>query len=161
MRVGVVLVAGTWDSQRQIDIVRLDFDSRHRRRIRLRTEGGRALLLDLPQTTRLRDGDGLVLEDGAIVQVHAEPEPLLEIRAHDAGELVRIAWHLGNRHLPVQLYRDRIRIRADHVIAEMIVGLGGKAEAVEAPIRSRGRRRPGPRPGTASASPRRRPERRA
>jgi urease accessory protein len=134
MRACVVLVAGRWDPQCQIDIVRLDFDARHRRRISLVTEGGREFLLDLPRTMRLRDGDGLVLEDGAIVRVRAEPEPLLEIRAHDAGALVRIAWHLGNRHLPVQLYRDRIRIRADHVIAEMIVGLGGEAEALEAPF---------------------------
>ena len=62
------------------------------------------------------------------------PEPLLEIHAHDAGELVRIAWHLGNRHLPVQLLGERIRIRADHVIGEMVEGLGGHVDAIEAPF---------------------------
>ena len=64
----------------------------------------------------------------------AQPEPLLEIHAHDEGELVRIAWHLGNRHLPVQLLGDRIRIRADHVIEEMVEGLGGHVDAIEAPF---------------------------
>ena len=83
---------------------------------------------------RLRDGDGLALEDGGVVRVRARPEPLLEIHAHDDGELVRIAWHLGNRHLPVQLLGDRIRIRADHVIADMVEGLGGHVEAIEAPF---------------------------
>ena len=91
------------------------------------------MLIDLPQAVRLRDGDGLVVETG-IVRVQARPEPLLEIHAHDDGELVRIAWHLGNRHLPVQLLGDRIRIRADHVIEEMVEGLGGHVDAIEAPF---------------------------
>ena len=94
----------------------IDFDRRIRRRIVLPTEVGREVLLDLPQAVRLRDGDGLVLDDGGVVRVCAQPEPLTEIHAHDEGDLVRIAWHLGNRHLPVQLLGDRIRIRADHVI---------------------------------------------
>ena len=98
------------------------------------------MLLDLPQAVRLRDGDGLALDDGGVVRVCAEPEKLLEIHAHDDGELVRIAWHLGNRHLPVQLLGDRIRIRADHVIEEMVEGLGGHVEAHRGAVRSRGRR---------------------
>jgi urease accessory protein len=68
------------------------------------------------------------------VRVRAKPEPLLEIHAHDDGELVRIAWHLGNRHLPVQLLADRIRIRADHVIKDMVEGLGGHVDDIEAPF---------------------------
>ena len=112
----------------------IDFDRRHRRRIVLTTVGGDELLLDLPQAVRLRDGDGLELADGRIVRVVAQPEPLLEIHAHGPAELVRIAWHLGNRHLPVQLLGDRIRIRADHVIAEMVHGLGGHAHAIDAPF---------------------------
>jgi urease accessory protein len=100
----------------------------------LTTESGAEVLLDLPQAVRLRDGDGLALEDGAIVRVVAKPEPLLEIHAHGPAELVRIAWHLGNRHLPVQLLGDRIRIRADHVIADMVDGLGGHAHTIEAPF---------------------------
>ena len=71
---------------------------------------------------------------GGVVQVCARPEKLLEIHAHDEGELVRIAWHLGNRHLPVQLLGDRIRIRADHVIREMVEGLGGHVDEIEAPF---------------------------
>jgi urease accessory protein len=132
MRASAVLPAGAWSDP--IDEVLIDFDRRHRRRIVLTTLSGRELLIDFAQAVRLRDGDGLALEDGGIVRVRARPEPLLEIHAHDDGELVRIAWHLGNRHLPVQLLGDRIRIRADHVIRDMVEGLGGHVEAIEAPF---------------------------
>jgi urease accessory protein len=133
MRSEVVLPAGGWDAATEIDRVLIDFDRRFRRRIVLATEGGRQVLVDLPQAVRLRHGDGLAVE-GGVVRVCAKPEPLLEIHAHDEGELVRIAWHLGNRHLPVQLLGDRIRIRADHVIEEMVECLGGHVEAIDAPF---------------------------
>lgn len=133
MRAGAVLPAGTWGDA-AIDTVLIDFDRRHRRRIQLVTEAGAEFLLDLPQAARLRDGDGLQLEDGRVVAVKARPEPLLDIHAHDAAGLVRIAWHLGNRHLPVQMLGSHIRIRADHVIEAMVRGLGGHVHAVEAPF---------------------------
>lgn len=129
-----VLPANGWDTGQETDRVLLDFDRRHRRRLLLRTEGGRDVLLDLPQAARLRDGDGLALDGGGVARVCARPEPLLEIHAHDPAGLVRIAWHLGNRHLPVQLLGARIRIRADHVIEAMVRALGGHVAAVEAPF---------------------------
>lgn len=134
MRASEVMPAGSWDVAVAVDKVSIDYDRRYRRRILLRTDGGNDVMLDLKQAVRLRHGDGLRLEDGGIVQVLARPEKLLEIHAHSDAELVRIAWHLGNRHLPVQLIRDRIRIREDHVIAEMVELLGGHAEAIEAPF---------------------------
>ena len=133
MRAIVVHPAGSW-SGAPSDSVLIDFDRRHRRRIVLQTESGADVLIDLPHAVRLRDGDGLALEDGEIIRVVAKPEPLLEIHAHGPAELVRIAWHLGNRHLPVQLLGDRIRIRTDHVIADMVHQLGGHAHALEAPF---------------------------
>ena len=133
MRAVAVLRAGTWDGA-AADTVLIDHDHRHRRRIRLTTESGAELLLDLEQATHLRDGDALVLDDGTRLRVAARPEPVLDIHAHEPGALLRIAWHLGNRHLPVQLLPGRLRIRADHVIAEMIAGLGGHAEALDAPF---------------------------
>jgi urease accessory protein len=129
-----VLPAGTWNASEAADSVLLDHDHRHRRRIALHMESGAELLLDLPQATRLRDGDGLVLQSGAVVRVRAKPEPLLEIRAHDDVTLLRIAWHLGNRHLPVQVLDARLRIRADRVIADMVEQLGGRVEEVDAPF---------------------------
>ncbi len=132
-RATTVLPTGSWTTP-DSDRVLIDFDRRHRRRIVLTTEAGSEILLDLPQAVRLRDGDGLQLTDGRIVRVVAKPEPLLEIHAHGPAELVRIAWHLGNRHLPVQLLGDRIRIRADHVIADMVHTLGGHAHAIDAPF---------------------------
>jgi urease accessory protein len=132
MRAAAVLPAGSWSDP--IDEVLIDFDRRHRRRIVLTTQSGRELLIDLAHAVRLRDGDGLALDDGGVVRVRARAEPLLEIHGHGDAELVRIAWHLGNRHLPVQLLGDRIRIRADHVIAEMVEGLGGHVEAIDAPF---------------------------
>ena len=132
MRARAVHPAGTWDTAAETDSVLLDYDQRHRRRIVLTTERGREVLLDLPRAARLRHGDGLVLDGGGIVRVAARPEPLAEIHAHDGGLLVRIAWHLGNRHLPAQFVGDRIRIRVDHVIEEMVERLGGHVAHLEA-----------------------------
>ena len=112
IQASAVLPAGSWDPGTEHDQV----------------------LIDLPHAVRLRDGDGLQAQDGRIIRVVARAEPLLEIHAHSPAELVRIAWHLGNRHLPVQLLGDRIRIRADHVIADMVVALGGHAHPVDAPF---------------------------
>jgi urease accessory protein len=145
MRCNRILPAGTWDPATAVDRVLIDYDDRHRRRILLCTEARAELLLDLPQAARLRHGDGLALDDGGVVQVCARPESLLEIHAHEPGDLVRIAWHLGNRHLPVQLLHDRIRIRTDHVIHEMIERLGGHAEPIEAPF--------DPEPGAYAGTP--------
>ena len=130
MRAATILPAGSWDVAQATDHVLIDFDRRHRRRIVLTTEAGAELLIDLPQAARLRQGDGLVLDGGGTVLVQARAEPLLDIHAHDAAGLVRIAWHLGNRHLPVQMIGTHIRIRADHVIAEMVRGLGGQVQEV-------------------------------
>jgi len=133
MQSHAVLPAGTWDAAREVDQVLIDFDRRFRRRIRLETMSGQAVLLDLTQAVRLRDGDGLVVDAG-VVRVVAQAEALAEIHAHSDAELVRIAWHLGNRHLPVQLLGDRIRIRQDHVIEAMVGGLGGHVERIMAPF---------------------------
>jgi urease accessory protein len=132
MRASEVLPAATWDAGREVDAVLLDYDRRFRRRILLTTQAGREVLLDLPQAVRLGHGDGILLDDGGVVRVIARPEALLEIHAHDEGDLVRIAWHLGNRHLPVQIAGDRIRIRFDHVIEDMVERLGGHVDHIEA-----------------------------
>lgn len=120
------------------DSVRLDHDLRSRRRMVFTTVSGAPILLDLQRPAHLRDGDGLQLEDGAIVRVDAAAEALIEISAPSVAALVRIAWHLGNRHLPTQLLPGRdggtIRIRQDHVIAEMVEGLGGVSELLMAPF---------------------------
>jgi len=132
MRAIAVLPAASWNTSAAVDSVLLDHDHRHRRRIVLHTQSGAELLLDLPQAARLRDGDGLALEGGGIVVVCATPEPLLEIDAHPAASLMRIAWHLGNRHVPVQVLDRRLRIRADHVLADMVKQLGGHVVEIDA-----------------------------
>ena len=118
------------------DSVSLDYDRRSRRRMVMTTAAGAEIALDLPRPLPLRAGHGLVLDDGSIVRVDAAPEALIEIRARDVAALVRIAWHLGNRHLPTQLLPGAdggcLRIRADHVIADMAAGLGGTCTAIDA-----------------------------
>jgi urease accessory protein len=116
--------SGSWDRAVERGSVTLAFDERHRRRWRMTTDAGEALLLDLPQAAHLRHGDGLELESGGVVRVIARPEPVLEIRAGTAG-LARLAYHLGNRHLAMQIFDDHLLVRDDHVIAEMVRGLGG------------------------------------
>lgn len=120
------------------DSVLLDREQRLRRRMVYTTRGGERILLDMPDVVHLRDGDGLGLEDGRIVLVEAEAEDLLEISARNSAELVRIAWHLGNRHLGTQLVPGpdggTLRIRYDHVIAHMVEGLGGTLRRIMAPF---------------------------
>lgn len=116
------------------DVVVLAYDDRHRRRLAMKGERGVEFLLDLPEATALRDGDGLVLEDGRMVEVRARPEALLVVTADDAHGLTRLAWHLGNRHVPAMIEDGRILIRPDHVIAEMLARLGADVAAVEAPF---------------------------
>ncbi len=116
------------------DTVVLDFDDRHRRRMAMTGTRGLEFLLDLEHAVALRGGDALVLEDGRLVEVVAAPEPLVEIRGADPAHLVRIAWHLGNRHLPTQIAGKGLRIRRDHVIEEMVKGLGARVIEIEAPF---------------------------
>ena len=125
-----VHAAGTWAAADEIDSVVLDYDQRHRRRLRLTTAGGQYVLLDLPRARRLRDDDGLQTGAG-IIRVVAAAEQVMDIFAPPAA-LIRIAWHLGNRHLPVQLREDSLRVRHDHVIASMIAGLGGHVHELHA-----------------------------
>ncbi len=95
---------------------------------------GLEFLLDLENAVALRGGDALVLDDGRLIEVVAAPEPLVEIRGNDPHHLVRVAWHLGNRHLPTQIMPKALRIRRDHVIEAMLRGLGARVIEIEAPF---------------------------
>lgn len=116
------------------DTVVLDFDDRHRRRLAMTGTRGLEFLLDLEAAVALRGGDALVLEDGRLIEVVAAPEPLIEIRGSDPHHLIRVAWHLGNRHLPTQIMPKALRIRRDHVIEAMVKGLGARVIEIEAPF---------------------------
>ncbi len=129
--------AGSWSGE-PADTIVLDYDDRYRRRIAMTGVRGLSFLLDLPEAVMLRAGDGLALEDGRIVEVVAAPEQLLEIRGADAAALTRIAWHLGNRHLPTELLKKSLRIRRDHVIEDMARRLGASVVEIEAPFNPEG-----------------------
>lgn len=138
MHAHAVSPAGSFDAAAVADTVVLDREDRHRRRMAMTGEGGLAFLLDLAEATVLQDGDGLVLEDGRIVLVRAAEEDVVAITAASPAELVRIAWHLGNRHLPTELHPDRLVIRRDHVIEAMVEGLGGRLAPGRAAFRPEG-----------------------
>ncbi|HRK18108.1 MAG TPA: urease accessory protein UreE [Hyphomicrobiaceae bacterium] len=118
--------------------ITLDRASRFRRRVALQTDNGMDFLLDLPEATYLADGDGLELDDGKIIVVRAAAEDLFEVHAHDAAELARIAWHIGNRHTPCEVTPHALYIQPDHVLAEMIAGLGGHVHRVVRPFEPEG-----------------------
>jgi urease accessory protein len=126
--------AGFWNPATAFDLVLLDAGDRHRRRIMLKGEQGTEFLLDLDEAVALRDGDGIMLDDGGIVLVTGQAEPLAEIAVRTSLALVQLAWHLGNRHTDVQIFGDRLRIRRDHVLEEMAAGLGARIMAIEAPF---------------------------
>jgi urease accessory protein len=133
-RVAAICHSGDWDVASASDRIVLDAGDRHRRRIVLRGEKGTEFLIDFENPVALHDSDGLVLDDGSVVLVRGENEHLVEISAHGALDTVRLAWHLGNRHTDVQIVGDRIRMRRDHVLEEMLRGLGAQLTPLDAPF---------------------------
>ena len=128
---------GHWPGQAVAEIL-LDFDERHRRRIRLRAESGEYLLLDLPKAVAMANGDGLCASDGRWFKIVAKPEKLIEVTASDTLTLMQLSWHLGNRHTPAEVQEGRILIRPDHVLEDMVRGLGGNTKSVEEPFQPEG-----------------------
>jgi len=124
-----ILPAGAWEGE-AADTVTLDYDGRHRRRILLTGASGAEYLLDLAEATHLREGDGLAIPGGGVLRVAAKPEPLMEVTAHAPADLLRLAWHIGNRHLAAQVFADRILIRRDHVIGHMLEHQGAHVREV-------------------------------
>jgi urease accessory protein len=119
---------------RDSDFVELDFERRHRRRHVLVTARGARVLVDFPSAVLLRDGDALGLDDGGRVVVRARAEELAELRVGDPSGFVRLAYHLGNRHLQAAIAADRMLIRRDPVIEAMAASLGAAVAHVEAPF---------------------------
>lgn len=137
-RASVHRPAGQWPQEKAAGSLTLDFDARHRRRFRLIADQGDDILLDLPQAMAMADGDGLQLDDGRWFKVQAAAEDLVEIRHEAPIQLMRLAWHLGNRHLPTEI-RDRVLlIRPDHVIEEMLRGFGADLRKVQAAFQPEG-----------------------
>lgn len=122
-------------AERVRDTITLDHQDRHRRRMAMTADGGLAFLLDLEKATLLEDGDALKLDDGGLIQVAAKPEELIAITAGTPLRLMKLAWHLGNRHVPTEITSETLYIAPDHVLVEMVRGLGGSAEPVTRPFR--------------------------
>jgi urease accessory protein len=125
--------AGHWTGP-AIDQLHLDYEGRFLRRRKLTTASGAAVMVDLPETVSLNHGDALERWDGALLEIVAMPEPLLRI----TGDLTRLAWHIGNRHTPCQIGADHLLIRADHVLADMLVQLGAETRPLMAPFTPEG-----------------------
>ena len=131
-----VLAKGGWPAERATATVTLAFDDRHRRRILMKDDAGGEFLLDLAEARVLNDGDGLELDGGqGLLRVVAAPEAVLDIECRSPAETARIAWHIGNRHTAIQVLGDnRLRIRDDHILKEMIEGLGAIVNRRQAPF---------------------------
>ena len=132
LRVTDIKPSGTFNGP--ADRVVLDADDRQRRRIVLTGEKGTKLMLDFDKPVTLRDGDGLVLDDGSVVIVAGQAEQLIEVNAKAPLDLVRLAWHIGNRHTDIQFIDKSFRIRRDHVLEDMLKGLGAITTPVDAPF---------------------------
>ena len=130
--------AGHWPKESAADSLTLDFDARHRRRIRLTTDQGEDVLLDFPKAIAMADGDALQLEDGRLLKVKAAAELIVEVRHKEPNQLMRLAWHLGNRHLPTEIRDQVLRIRPDHVIEEMLHRAGAELLKLQAPFQPEG-----------------------
>ena len=124
-RLIMVAKAGEWPDSEDVDSVTLSFDDRHRRRLRLTTEAGESVLLDLTKPQPLDEGDGLAIEnDEGWIRIKAAPEDVLEVKGQDLAQTIRLAWELGNRHLPIQIIGDgHLRLRYDSVIEDMLTSL--------------------------------------
>ncbi|MGH1419076.1 MAG: urease accessory protein UreE [Hyphomicrobiaceae bacterium] len=121
-----------------IDSVTLEREGRYRRRIAMTSDSGERFLLDLAKATYLAPGDALAFGDGSLIAVKAAPEDLLEVRSQTPFELLRLAWHLGNRHTPAEITPEAIYIQYDHVLADMLAGLGAALSRISRPFEPEG-----------------------
>jgi urease accessory protein len=137
-RVTSVLAAGHAHDRPVIDTVILDYAQRNAQNATVTGVKGGAYQFALAEPTRLHTDDLLQLDDGNVVEVVAAPEPLIEARAGDLAALSRLAWHLGDRHVPVQVLNNRIRTRRDAGIEALLKSLGAKVAAIEAPFEPEG-----------------------
>jgi urease accessory protein len=133
-----VLSAAARHDRPAADTVILDYAARSAQTITVTSINGTSIAIDLHEPARLRTDDALVLDDGNLVEVVAAPEPLIEARAADVAGLSRLAWHLGDRHLPVQVLANRIRVRRDAGIETLLTSLGAKITPIEAPFEPEG-----------------------
>lgn len=127
--------AGTWVKSAEAGTVTLAAADRHRRRVMLTGDDGAPFLLDLPRAQQMKDGDGLELDSGAFIRVVAAPEDIVDISCRTEDELARISWHIGNRHVPVQILPKRtLRVGMDHVLMTLLEGQGVQAWRRRAPF---------------------------
>ena len=129
---------GSWPEHKAYASITLEFEARHRRRLRLDLDNGEEVLLDLNKAVAMRGGDGLLMENGQWIKVIAASEPVLKISTKDRGLFVRLAWHLGNRHVAADIRDDTIVIKPDHVLKEMLEGLGAVVEEISDPFQPEG-----------------------
>ncbi|MCQ4634477.1 urease accessory protein UreE [Shinella sp. CPCC 100929] len=129
-----ILPHGTGGNRTPIDVVVLSHDQRHVRRKLLHMQHDDVVMLDLKEPVQLSHGDLLLAESGEVIEVIAAEEALYEVTPRDRLHLVELAWHLGNRHLPAEFEEGRILILRDHVIRDMLVGLGASVREVSEPF---------------------------
>jgi urease accessory protein len=137
-RASSVIAAAHRHNRRIADTVILDYARRSAQKISVTGAKGMAIDIDLHQPVRLRTDDLLVLEDGTLVEVVAAPEPLIEARASDLAGLSRLAWHLGDRHIPVQVLTNRVRVKRETSVEALLMALGAKVTMIDAPFEPEG-----------------------
>jgi urease accessory protein len=133
-RVVRVIGAAAGDTAPRIDSIILSGDQRRMQTAHLTGVNGTLIGVMLPEPVLLRMGDALELDDGSLVDVVVEPEALIEIRGNDLTHLARLAWHLGDRHVPVQILNNRLRMRRDGTLEAMLGQLGARLTAIDAPF---------------------------
>jgi len=133
IRANFISTKGAWQAT-AADTIVLDYEGRHRRRVTMTATRGTEFLLDLPEAVVLRGGDALILEDGRLIEIVAAPEELAEVRCGDPRQLARVAYHIGNRHVQAEILDNRLRMRRDHVLEDMVRRLGAKVSHIEAPF---------------------------
>jgi urease accessory protein len=134
LRVVRVVSSALGDAARHIDSVMLAPDQRRLQSAHLTGVKGTRIGLMLPEPVMLRMGDAFELDDGSFVDIVVEPEPLIEVRGNDLTHLARLAWHLGDRHVPVQVLANRLRLRRDAALEAMLAALGARLTPIEAPF---------------------------
>ena len=133
-----ILVAADRHDRPVIDTVILDYAQRSAQKITITGVKGGTFEIDLHQPARLRTDDLLLLEDGSLLEVVAAPEPLIEARAAGVVTQSRLAWLLGDRHVPVQVLPNRIRARRDAAVEALLKSRGAKVTIIEAPFEPEG-----------------------